>query len=343
VNLDKTIKLGLIRWRFVTLIWLLFAFPAITQADFPDSGFWSFQIENDLFGSSDDRYYTSGFQVSFATTETPPAYLQAVSEALPFYKQGEVNIYGLTLGQNMFTPEDTDRSGLVVDDRPYAGWLYLETGIAHADEMQSGQQVINGFLITLGVVGPASLAEQTQNSFHDLINADKPRGWDHQIENELGLNVRYVRKKRYLIEQNTGRQFELSRHSGIVLGNVYTYIAAGAMLRWGSQLENDIGPPSIAPGFTGMPPFRPNPTINWYLYAGFEGRLMGRNIFLDGNTFRDSHSVNKEALVGDLQFGFAFHVRNVRVAFSHTIRSKEFEGQTESARYGAINLTFYTG
>jgi len=69
---------------------------------------------------------------------------------------------------------------------------------------------------------------------------------------------------------------------------------------------------------------------------------MGRNIFLDGNTFTDSHSVDKETLVGDFQVGFAFHLRNIRIAFTHIVRSKEFEGQTERARYGAINLTYYT-
>ena len=67
---------------------------------------------------------------------------------------------------------------------------------------------------------------------------------------------------------------------------------------------------------------------------------MARNIFLDGNTFRDSHRVDREPLVADLQFGIAFHVRGIRIALSNIWRSREFEGQAEPVQFGAINISF---
>lgn len=69
---------------------------------------------------------------------------------------------------------------------------------------------------------------------------------------------------------------------------------------------------------------------------------MARNIFLDGNTFQDSHSVDKEIYVADLQLGVAFHFKDMRLAFSQIFRTREFDTQPEPAQYGAINLTFFT-
>jgi hypothetical protein len=321
---------------------LVLVAPGAISAEFPETRFWGFQIENDVFASSDDRYYTNGFELSFASVEAPPRFLEAIPDMLPFYHKGEVGIHGYVFGQNMFTPEDTQRADMIVDDRPYAGWLYLRTGLAYVYEDEGDRQTINGLILTAGIVGPYSLAGETQEAYHRLIGVDVPQGWDNQLENELGLNVGYVRKRRRLISLKGSRQFEISHHGGVTLGNVYTYAAAGIMARWGTRLENDIGPPTIGPGFTGLPVFKPGSASNWYFFAGVEGRIMGRNIFLDGNTFADSHSVDKETLVGDFLFGFAFHFQNVRIALTNVIRSKEFEGQAEWAQYGAINLTCFT-
>jgi hypothetical protein len=78
-----------------------------------------------------------------------------------------------------------------------------------------------------------------------------------------------------------------------------------------------------------------------YLFAATEGRAVGRNIFLDGNTFKDSHSVDKETLVYDWEVGLV--VRRGRFAFSYRVvsRSPEFVLQEEPQRYGSVSLTVY--
>jgi lipid A 3-O-deacylase len=45
--------------------------------------------------------------------------------------------------------------------------------------------------------------------------------------------------------------------------------------------------------------------VGLYFFAGAQGRAVGRNIFLDGNTFRHSLSVPKKNFVADLQAGFS--------------------------------------
>jgi len=322
---------------------LIFASSLATAIADPDGepGFWSLQLENDLWGSNDDRFYTSGWQFSYASPSPPPDYLQSIAESLPFYSTGVTGYNGFNLGQKIFTPENIGTQALIEDDRPYAGWLYFESFIGHRYYDHGDREKINGLILNLGIVGPASLGEHSQDLVHRFTGSEEPEGWDNQLENEIGFNATYLHKRRYLFDIDTPRQTELSLHSGLTLGNVYTYASMGVIMRWGTYLKDDIGPPMISPGFPGLPAFNPNRQANWYLFAGLEGRAVARDIFLDGNTIADSHSVDKETLVGDLQFGFAVHYRDYRVAFSQMIRSREFEDQPEHSQYGLINFTLF--
>lgn len=304
-------------------------------------GFWGLQLENDLWGSKDDRFYTSGWQFSYASPSTPPDYLLELSDWLPFYSAGETVYHGFNLGQKIFTPEDIEATELVENDRPYAGWLFVERFIGHRYYDHADREKLNGLILTLGIVGPASLGEEAQKAIHGQTGSINPAGWDNQLENELGINLTYLHRWRHIFDMDMPRHTEVGIHTGLTLGNVYTYAALGIMLRWGVHLKDDIGPPTISPGFPGLTAFNPNRLSNWYFYAGIEGRAMARDIFLDGNTNVDSHSVDKKPLVGDLQFGFAWHARDLRLSVGQMLRSKEFEGQPEPSQYGLINFTLF--
>ena len=313
------------------------------QAVAEKHGFWSLQIENDLLGNGDDHFYTSGWQFSYTSRKSLPEYLEKVTDSISFYsKNGSGSgFYGVNLGQKIFTPEDIEQSALIVDDRPYAGWLYIESYIGHRYLDLDDRESINGITLTLGIVGPAALGEETQSAIHELTGSDEANGWDNQLENELGLNISFLQQWRFLNNIDEHRQSEIRLHTGLTLGNVYTYGSLGLMLRWGTYLKDDIGPPSITPGFPGLPSFNPDRRANWYLFAGFELRAVARDIFLDGNTNVDSHSVDKENLVGDLQFGIAMRLNGGRISFSQMVRSEEFEGQSDHTQFGLINFTLF--
>ena len=85
---------------------------------------------------------------------------------------------------------------------------------------------------------------------------------------------------------------------------------------------------------------RPTDWFGWYLFAGVEGRVVARNIFLDGNTFEDSHSVDKYPLVADLQAGIAFTLgENTRIAYTHLLRSREFREQDGTTQFGTLSVS----
>ncbi|WP_275096686.1 lipid A deacylase LpxR family protein [Sedimenticola hydrogenitrophicus] len=306
-----------------------------------NGGFWSIQLENDLWGSGDDQLYSHGTEVAYFSLNRPPGWLTRLGEGLPFFRTGDVSAVQYAVGQKIFTPQDTDSRTLVSNDRPYAGWLYGNATLWSRYVDEADLQVDNLLGVTVGIVGPSAQADDVQRKFHDLFDGTNPNGWDNQLRDELGILLTYTRRWQYFHTLPGGLEFETAPHLVGALGNIYTYAGGGMMLRLGKGLRNDNGPPNIAPGFPGTPYLRPSREANWYLFAGIAGRAVARNIFLDGNTFRESHSVDKEPLVADLQLGFAFHIDNIRLAISNVWRSREFEGQSGHARFGAINISYF--
>ena len=270
----------------------------------------------------------------------PPGWLGKMASVFPpYHSDGSVEGVNYTIGQQIFTPDDTVSSELVVDDRPYAGYLFFSMALLARVQHDPHYDTGNILDFTIGVVGPASLAEQAQTTFHNLFGVAVPQGWDNQLNNELGLGLSYSRFWRIIKPVSGPLEFGVSPQVTATLGNVYTYGAAGVMFRLGTQLNNDLSPPTIRPGFPGFALFSVDKHPSWYFCFGVETRYVVRNIFLDGNSFQESHSIEKEPVVADLQFGFVFKVSNVRLAISNTIRSKEFTIQQNETHYGAVNIS----
>ena len=55
--------------------------------------------------------------------------------------------------------------------------------------------------------------------------------------------------------------------------------------RVGSFQPDDHGPPTIRPSLPGADYFPRQEGFSAYVFGGVEGRVVGRNIFLNGNTF----------------------------------------------------------
>ena len=109
----------------------------------------------------------------------------------------------------------------------------------------------------------------------------------------------------------------------------------------GPHLPDEFGPTRIYPGTGGSEWFETDgsPGCHCYLFAGVEGRAVARDIFLDGNTFRDSVSIDKENFVYDLKLGAAAVIGAARLSFTHVFRSREYKGQPKPDQFGSIALT----
>ncbi len=300
-----------------------------------DRAIFSMVWENDKFTNS-DRDYTNGARFSWLSAEetTPHWARWLANNSLPMARDGKKRI-GISLGQNMYTPKDLTRSDLIVDDRPYAGWTYASIGVVS----ENGNQLDNAVL-TVGMVGPASYAEQTQRFVHKVTDSQEPMGWDNQLKNEPGVILTMERKWRSLYEISPfGLGVDATPYAGFDLGNINTDASVGTMFRVGYDLPADYGPPRIRPSLPGSDFFLPSQSLGGYLFAGAEGRAVGRNIFLDGNTFTDSHSVDKNYWLGTFQAGGALTYRNTRLSYSHVFMTREFKEQDKPAQYGGLTLS----
>jgi hypothetical protein len=332
--------------RVRTILLVLLCIPANSRAEFvpgpiDDKGAFTFVFENDILGAlGTDRHYTQGMRLSYLSGEERVwGWVKSLAHKVPLYPENGRMRATWSLGQNLYTPEDIKTAELVVDDRPYAGWLHAAVGLV--TDTRRSLDVVE---FSVGVVGPAAMGEELQGWFHGVIDSPDPKGWDNQLQNELTLQLFVERKWRTVWEpgwlQAIGLQADVTPHVGGALGNVFIHGAGGGTLRLGSDLPADYGTPRIRPSLPGSEFFVPRRSFAGYFFAGVEGRAVLRNMFLDGNTFKESHSVEKFPFVGDFQGGIALVGFDMRAAFTYVIRTREFVLQNGIDRFGAITLSF---
>lgn len=325
-------------WMLASAVAALSAVPASAQetAAREPSGALSLLFENDIFFGT-DRDYTNGVELTYTT---PPSQnvdaIVDLARALPlFADHGNVRT-SYSLGQSMFTPEHTELAVPLPDERPYAGFLYATMAL-----MEANPNRLDQLQLQLGVVGPMALAKETQFWVHGILGDAKPQGWHYQLHNEPAFNITYDRSMKVIPPQSLlGLVLDVEPHFGGAVGTVYDYANAGAMVRLGFNLPDDFGPPRIEPNLPGSSFFEPTGGFSLYAFAGVDGRAVARNIFLDGNTWRDSPSVDKYWAVGDLTLGAAMTLSGVRVAFTHVFRTKEYKTQAKADQFGAVNVSF---
>lgn len=292
-------------------------------------------MENDL-GSS-DQGYTHGTRLEWQSLnyKTPIQVDQILSDYL-FWQDRGYTKRSWYLNQNIYTPKDIKSEQLILDDRPYAGWLYIGYSIE-----ESGKTVSDAFEVQAGVVGPWAFSGETQTLVHKIAKSTKPNGWDNQLNNEPALNI--LRKRAYKIGifDTEWIDADVVNKNAICLGNVFTYIESGLMFRTGKNLPDSFGDNFMSPRKVDDSPWFDIKWSNIFLFSGINGRVVGGNIFLDGNTFSDSHSVDKEWVVGEFYYGIALKLRWFDFMFSSTTRSKEFETEEHGHEFKSLSLTVY--
>ncbi len=307
--------------------------------DQDEKQFLTLSVDNDMFGGGTDQNYTSGVSLTyFDMGAEPPQLAHWLDEIVPTFAVNDATSVHYSIGQNLYTPEDIETDVQDPDDRPWAAFLYVSTGLTsvtndHVDELEA----------SVGVVGPAALGEPTQKFIHKMVDSPDPKGWDRQLKNEPGLILSWQRRwpEKWAV---SGGNFVFSAmpHAGVTLGNIYTYANTGMTFRFSPRSDQyQDTPPRIRPSMPGTGVFYTEKNkLGWYLFAGVDGRAVARNIFLDGNTFTDSHSVDKNPLVADLNAGVALTYGPARISYSLNYRTKEFDTQDDPSVFGSINLGY---
>jgi hypothetical protein len=264
----------------------------------------SLRTDNDAFDfwmlpwNRPDDEYTSGVHITYDGGDAPwwaRAFLSGDGACTA--RSRSCRSARAELGQDIYTRDATLRDTSVVDHaRPSAGWLYLSQSARSLRDDRSDEVTF-----TLGVTGPPSLARLTQRIAHNAAPTfNRPTDWSRQIDFEPGVIVRYEQRRRLGAELGA-MGFDVVPRAAASLGNVLTSAEAGVQVRTGWHLQHpwlpEDGGASVA------------------LVGGISGRAVARDLFLDGNTFRDGPRVGHEPFVGSGELGIELRYRALSLAY----------------------------
>ena len=93
-----------------------------------------------------------------------------------------------------------------------------------------------------------------------------------------------------------------------------------------------------------IPARDPNPLGNskngWYVFANLGASYVANNIFIDGNTFKSSHSVDLIHEQATLSAGAAMTISNWSFLLSVVRGSDQYETQSEHTRFGSFAISY---
>jgi lipid A 3-O-deacylase len=335
------------RWLAGTAI-LAAALPGVAWAeDRPaeQKGVLSLAVENDSLSSGADRNYTSGIKLAYVSpSEGVPEWLRGTGNFTRPISGSSPDFWGVAIGHSIFTPEDISANPAPPDQHPYAGWLYMQVMVGAEEDRDDGRtpRYLDTYELEFGITGPSAMGEEAQRGIHEWLGAPDPQGWDSQLENEFAFAVSFDRRWRALRlfgDYFGGIEADLTPNAGATLGTLRTEARLGLTARIGQRIDSDYGPPRVRPSLSGVEHFAGGP-LSWSLFAGVQGRAVAHNLFLDGNTWEESASVDRNPYVADFQTGFSVSAGDWRLAYTYVWRTEEFETQPTRQDFGALALSW---
>lgn len=303
--------------------------------------FATLTLENDLFAGMDGGY-TNGIGFSWGygpyseyRDSSAPDWLIGLSDRVfietddPRQKAVSFSIF-----QGMQTPEDIQETQLIENDLPYAGVLGWRGTLYAWDD-----NVADQFSVILGLIGPASLAESTQKGVHSLTGSKRPQGWDNQLKNEPVFALTGQRSWRFEVSTDDGLGMDFLTFASGSLGTYNSEVAASAMIRVGDGLVESFPAVSILPG-RDINPLAGSNEDHFYAFLGAQARYVFNDIFVDGNTFTDSHSVTLKHDGFIVSAGAVWSWDKWGLLFSVAETSSTFEEREGRGRFGSLSVSY---
>jgi lipid A 3-O-deacylase len=271
-----------------------------------DSSLSSFQFSyaNDLFNAT-DRYYTQGVLIEL---RAPFVKHSPLSHLLLPAETDAVNEYGLSLQQDVFTPYTILKEGVYKGERPYCATLYLSHHLMSWD-WRKGTTLETK--LDLGVIGPAAGGEQMQTAIHTALDNALPRGWKHQVSNDLLLNYTFIYEEAMLIKKH----FVLLTGFQSRIGTVYDDAGISFGIKTGKV--NSFFLPAAASG------------AHWQIFANMGATVVAYNATMQGGVFnRSSEYVLSgdeiERVVFHADAGIKVQIKRVEISYSNSYITAEF-------------------
>ena len=256
-------------------------------------------FDNDSPAATDDQY-TSGLSLSFVSKPAksfeevplPKALGRALEAHWPVPEDDERFVI-YSLSHRIFTPTDLSARDIVEDDLPYTALLYGTATVG-----SQGPKALSALSLSVGIAGPWALGEEVQSTVHDWIGSRDPEGWDNQLDNELLLNVGAEHRRRLVTAgRREGWGADLLGALSGSLGNLQSQATVASTVRAGWRVPQNFHMQSsfLTEESLGLRPYGGSTReLSLYGFAGFAATGLLNAIWLDGNTFEDSHRVDHD-------------------------------------------------
>ena len=328
--------------KFFSLFLSFFFFSSLLHAQEEKNTDWELKqfniyFENDLFAKTDSQY-SSGEK--FGLVYYIPHNDYSLYNLLIFDDGPYDSYVNFSLVNQIFTPVDISRSDLIVDDRPYAGWTFIEAGIH-----KSSKKSLQSLYLQLGTIGPRSQAEDIQKYIHELTGSELPQGWDNQLKNEFGILLRYIYKWRFEYQVTDVFETVVVPTVEADLGNIHIQATGGVSARFGWNIPKDFGISSInTGGETGIAIYDEHDNTfkkpwSFSINLNLSARAVARDIFLDGNTFQDSHSVDKKYFIAGIGAGFTARYKRIALDYNYQKQTKQFDTEQQKHGFGSVIIS----
>jgi lipid A 3-O-deacylase len=297
----------------------------------------SFTWDNDIFVGEDDGYTNGGFWTWFNTGRRdgkppePSWLLKPLLWSMPEEADPVYRVNSHTFGHMMMTPHDVTRAEPDPDDLLYAGLVYYLNG--HLRVYESYADLAG---VTIGLVGPKSGADTLQKFIHKRLgDSDEPQGWHTQLDNEVVFRLSRTRVWRRGVSR-TGRG-DLLFVGGVDVGTLESSLDGYLIFRYGADLAASYATAAYH-GNRAINPVALNG--GWHVYAGVGAHYIGNQIFTDGNTFRESRSIEVDPAKFGYVVGFAYSWRNFTATLAIEDMATNEERYKGIERYGSFSVAY---
>jgi len=252
-----------------------------------------------------DQYYTNGLMLYFRFVPKE------------FGEKLYNKIIEIRIGQRIYNPFQAYVPWLERVDSPFAGYLFMETGISRFYKNESMFKTN----LQIGILGPSALAEEVQSFYHRFFNLYGVEGWYYQVHDAFGINLdlSYLKSVKYIFN----RQMDFNFYSALRAGTVNAELTAGFLTRASIYTLK----PVYNSNCTGSTISRSNLSSNekeLYLYFSPKLSYVIYDATIQGGPFSDSSPItyNVRPLKLNLELGIGGSYKNLNAGYSVIFQTK---------------------
>ncbi|MDD2896753.1 MAG: lipid A deacylase LpxR family protein [Aliarcobacter sp.] len=198
-------------------------------------------IENDVVDGQ-DKHYTNGMAFTYLSDNDTNnlnkynnSFFDLISKIPTFNNNTKYQTMGMTISHLTFTPNDSENHNKIIGDVPYAGVVTVDFILYKWEE-----DFFHQYMITLGMAGPSALAEQAQNTYHQITGNKNTNGWNNQLADDFLYNFSYAYGYRAFQHNFSYGKMDIVNNFRVDVGNYNRALMAGSMLRYGDNYPNNF-------------------------------------------------------------------------------------------------------